>query len=217
MNLKYSLQMLMAFVCTGICGIGCQSPSSSDSPISDASVDSVVVNAENTVQVAEVSNAESRISVQLGSLDELQARVKNSLGKVVVVDIWSTSCLPCMREFPNLIALSQRFENQVSAISFNVDYIGLSKKPPESYVPKVQEFLLKQEAAIENVLSTTPDSEVFSHFEVGSIPCILIFDQQGLLNHTLTDDTAGVDGLSYERNVLPLVENLLSPISSLPH
>ena len=38
--------------------------------------------------------------------DEKMARlVKQNKGRVVVLDLWSTSCEPCVREFPHLVEL----------------------------------------------------------------------------------------------------------------
>ena len=78
----------------------------------------------------------------------LQALVEQHKGKVVVVDVWSTACEPCMKEFPHLIALHQRFPNDVIAISFDVDYAGIKSKPPAYYRERVLKFLGSQ---IENL------------------------------------------------------------------
>ena len=46
--------------------------------------------------------------------------------------------------------------------------------------------------------------------DLASIPCVLVYDRDGKL-HTRFDDTGdfGDDGFTYEKNVLPLVKQLI--------
>lgn len=138
-------------------------------------------------------------------------KIKLHKGKVVVVDVWSTSCVPCMKEFPHLVELARRWPEEVVCISINVDYIGLPNKPVESYEAKVTEFL-KGVAAdpsnMENLLGTEPDADILSKLDIEAMPGILIFDRAGDLSAKLTTSNAGDDGLSYAGDVIPLVEQL---------
>jgi thiol-disulfide isomerase/thioredoxin len=102
-----------------------------------------IAGGESSTSAAEPSDT---ISLQIADVPQLREQLKNLTGKVVVVDIWSTSCLPCMREFPNLVQLSQRYPDQITCVSFNVDYIGMKSKTPESYTDKVEKFLREQSA-----------------------------------------------------------------------
>lgn len=150
------------------------------------------------------------VPLTVADLGQLEQIVAGHTGKVVVVDVWSTSCAPCMREFPHLVELSQTHPEQLACVSFNVDYIGLKSKPPEAYSAKVQLFLQKQQAVnITNLLSASTDEEVLRQFSVGAIPAILIYSADGELKYTLTDSNTGEDGLTYEGDVLPKVRELL--------
>lgn len=151
------------------------------------------------------------IELIVADLAELSEIVKSHAGKVVVVDVWSTSCAPCMREFPHLVTLSRTDADKLACISLNVDYIGLKSKPPESYIAKVQEFLQQQRAdQITNLLSASTDEAVLGEFQLVSIPAILIYAADGTLQHALTDANTGDDGLSYEGDVIPKVTALLA-------
>lgn len=150
------------------------------------------------------------IELQEANLERLAQIVRDRVGKIVVVDIWSTSCAPCMREFPHLVELSKRFPEQVACVSFNVDFIGLKSKPPASYRPPVEDFLRKQQAHFTNLLSASSDEAVLTAFELESIPAILIYDAGGQLVHTLTDVNSGTDGLTYAGDVIPKIEKLLA-------
>lgn len=157
------------------------------------------------------SNRSHEVELTVADLAKLSEIVKSHAGKVVVVDVWSTSCAPCMREFPHLVALSHTDSDKLACISLNVDYIGLKSKPPESYLGKVQEFLQQQQAdQVTNLLSAATDEAVLSEFQLVSIPAILIYSADGTLKHALTDANTGDDGLSYEGDVIPLVTALLA-------
>lgn len=163
------------------------------------------------IHVSDLAAASSAdVPLVVADLSQLEQFIAGQAGKVVVVDVWSTSCAPCMREFPHLVELSQTHPEQLACISLNVDYIGLKSKPPEHYTAKVQKFLQDQHAVdITNLLSASPDEAVLRQFSIGAIPAILIYSVDGELKHTLTDSNTGEDGLTYEGDVLPKVSELL--------
>ena len=75
-------------------------------------------------QTRAVSPTVSVPAVEILSWDQTQRRREQLRGKVIVLDVWSTYCDPCTREFPNLVKLQKRFAKQVACISFNTDYAG---------------------------------------------------------------------------------------------
>ncbi len=130
----------------------------------------------------------------------------------MVVDAWSTSCLPCMKEFPHLVELAKRWPEDVVCISVNLDFAGLPNTTPETCVPAVTKFLSGKAADASNLvhlLSTDTDEQMFARFEIESIPSIFVYDRAGKLVSKLTVDTAGADGLTYDGDVNPLVEKLI--------
>lgn len=174
-------------------------------PASQEVVKSAPTDAETIQSVA--------VQVQVASHAELMERIAQAKGRAVVVDVWSTSCLPCMEEFPHLVELARRWPEDVVAISMNVDYLGLPKKPVESYIPKVTEFLSAQRADpsnLSNLVSSDPDSDLLATLEIESMPAIFIFDRDGRQVSKLTVNNAGEDGLTYAGDVLPLVEKLVN-------
>ena len=150
------------------------------------------------------------IKVIMVDHQELKTKIEASKGKIVVVDIWSTSCVPCMREFPHLIELSKKWPGDVTCISLNVDYIGLKNKPPESYTANVEAFLIQKKSHITNLQSREPDEDLLQNMKVESIPAILIFDRSSKLHMKLTDANTGADGLTYQGDVIPAIEKLIN-------
>lgn len=53
------------------------------------------------------------VELQPGTWKDITALVAKHQGKIVVVDVWSTSCAPCMQEFPGLVRLHKSYPEQV--------------------------------------------------------------------------------------------------------
>ena len=152
-----------------------------------------------------------KIELKVASWAKTLAEIKTFKGKVVVVDMWSTSCIPCMREFPNLVKLQTKHGKRIVCVSFNCDYLGIAGKPPESYRGRALKFLKKQRAALVNILSSTPSDELFDQMDLGSIPAIYVFDPSGrLVQRFDNDDRDSGDEFTYKDHVVPLVEKLLT-------
>ena len=152
-----------------------------------------------------------KIELKVASWTKTLADIKAFKGKVVVVDMWSTSCIPCMREFPNLVKLQTKHGNRIVCVSFNCDYLGIAGKPPESYRARALKFLKKQRDAMVNILSSTPSDELFDQIDLGSIPAIYVFDTSGrLVQRFDNDDRDSGEEFTYKDHVVPLVEKLLA-------
>ncbi|WDQ15322.1 TlpA family protein disulfide reductase [Rhodopirellula sp. P2] len=149
-----------------------------------------------------------KVAIEYAAWDKVRATATQS-GTVTVLDVWSLACGPCLKEFPNLVAMQKRFGDKVVAIGANVDFDGRKSRPPESYEPKVTEFLSSVDAEFDNFIVQTPSDEVFEAIGIGSIPAVLVFDAEGKLVKQFSDvgETAG---FNYADDIVPLVEKLLN-------
>lgn len=144
---------------------------------------------------------------------QLQELVASHKGKIVVVDIWSTSCEPCLRELPYLVTLQNRHPDDVVCISFDCDYDGRKNKPVAYYRERVLGNLTKIKAdKITNVMCTVPADELFQQIKLDSIPAVCVYDRTGKLakrfdNTTPVSETE--EGISYEKQIDPLVAELV--------
>ncbi len=143
--------------------------------------------------------------------DGVEKHVAAQKGKVVVLDLWSTDCVPCLREFPHLVELQKKYPDEVVCISVSLDYIGLEGKPPESYRPKVVKFLREQQAEMFNVISSVDSDRLFGRLDLGSIPAVYIYAPDGGLAKRFDDDEGlyGPEGFTYKDQISPFVEELL--------
>jgi thiol-disulfide isomerase/thioredoxin len=149
---------------------------------------------------------EREVGLEIVDYAGILATVKSHPGRVVVMDAWSTSCEPCLKEFPNLVALSRKYGQQVACISLSFDYEGLGK--PEEQRGKVLEFLRSQRATFENLLSSEASDDLYARFKLPSIPAVFVYDQQG--NFAQRFDSGSQNGKSFTyRDVEAKVVELL--------
>ncbi len=155
-------------------------------------------------------DAKSEVSVQILDWADTQKLIASKRGKVVVLDVWSNSCAPCLEEFPNLVALQKQQRPGVVCMSLNVDYIGLKKRPPESYKDRVLKFLTTQDARFDNVLCNEKDEAVFEKLGIPSIPAVLVYGRDGKLAKTFENSEAKTEAENFTyKDVTAFVDSLL--------
>ncbi|MSR60348.1 MAG: TlpA family protein disulfide reductase [Planctomycetaceae bacterium] len=153
-----------------------------------------------------------KVTLQIASWEETLKLVAKQKGKVVVLDAWSTSCSPCLKEFPNLVKLHKRHAARgVVCMSMSCDYAGITNKPPEFYKEKVLKFLEKQEATFTNILSNVDSEDLFDQMKLSSIPAVYVFGRDGKLVKRFDNDKAEKeeDNFTYD-DVTKLVDELLA-------
>jgi len=120
----------------------------------------------------------------------VQKLVASHKGKVVVVDIWTTTCPGCLKKFPDFVALRKRHKGKVALISVNCDYDGIPDKPPKHYRPDVLKFLRKQNATFDNVMLNIPFLGFLNAAKLESTPAMYVYDKTGKLVQRFDNDKA---------------------------
>ncbi len=149
------------------------------------------------------------VRLQLLDFAGIQKLIDSHRGKVVVLDCWSTSCAPCLREFPKLVALHQRYgPDRLACVSVSFDYEGIGQ--PIDAQPRVLQFLTRMQATFDNVLSTDEADVLFRKFDIPSIPAVFVYDRDGKLAQRFDSRTAQQSGrpFAYEQ-VAELVSGLV--------
>lgn len=119
----------------------------------------------------------------------LMEEVARHRGKVVVLDCWSTSCPPCVREFPGLVRLAATHADGVVCLSLSLDYEGIGAF--EEAVPPVREFLEHVGAdRIVNLISTEEADAMFRKLDLSGVPAVFIWRPDGSLAIRYDDDRA---------------------------
>ncbi len=130
-------------------------------------------------------------------------------GKVTVVDFWSLSCEPCLRELPSLAELARERDDEFDFVAIAVDFDGRQTKPPESYEPKILAVLKALDATFESYLCETASDTVFQAIDIPSIPAVFVYGADGKLLKKFVD-TGDTAGFTYEDNVIPFLDELAS-------
>jgi len=118
-------------------------------------------------------------SIQLirGDAKKLEELVAAHQGKVVLVDYWATWCLPCVESFPHTVELAKKYKEQgLATIAVNFDLLEDE--------PKVREFLAKQGADFENMISQHDaiGQKPAEDFDFDAVPVYRLYDRQGKLS-----------------------------------
>lgn len=149
-----------------------------------------------------------KTDIQTAPWAEIERTIQ-ATGRVTVVDFWSLSCIPCLREYPQLVALQKKYPDQVRAIGVNVDFYGGEKYPPTSYEPKVTAFLQVVGATFPNYICETASDEVFQGVKINALPAVLVFDETGKITQRFTD-SSHAGGFNYVDDIVPAVEKCLA-------
>ena len=120
-------------------------------------------------------------------------------GKVTIVNFWATWCAPCRAEIPDLVALQDKYRDQLQIIGISQDETG-----PEV----VRQFAAEHRMNYPIVMSTPELEKIFSG--IYALPTSFIVDREGqivakhvgLLNPVTTEaETRLLAGLSVDATV----------------
>lgn len=157
---------------------------------------------------ASASVDDSDVKVQILDFEGITQLVAAHKGQVVVMDGWSTSCLPCMREFPNLVKLHKKYgPDKLVCISLSFNYEGIGKPEDAEVIEPVLAFLRRQGATFENVLSSEESDVLYEKFKLASIPAVFVYDQEGNLRKRFdSEDGRHFTYADVEKLVVQLLE-----------
>ena len=106
-----------------------------------------------------------------------------------MLDCWSTSCPPCVKEFPGLIKLQETFGDRVACLSLSFDYEGIGA--PEEVVPRVEGFLREVGAgAIVNLVAREDADTLYQKIDLLSVPAVFVWNADGSLARKFDDEMA---------------------------
>jgi thiol-disulfide isomerase/thioredoxin len=125
---------------------------------------------------AQDGRAQEATAVRVVKYAELAKTVRQNAGHVVIVDFWSSTCVPCKKNFPHLVTMSQKYAGQgLVAISVSVDPDAQKKETQEV----ANQFLRAQKANFTNLLLDEPEAFWAEKLGVQSLPCVFVFNRQG--------------------------------------
>ncbi|MFM7205180.1 MAG: TlpA family protein disulfide reductase [Planctomycetaceae bacterium] len=119
----------------------------------------------------------------------LRREIARHRGTVVVLDCWSTSCPPCVAEFPGLVRLAAAHRGEVVCLSVALDYDGVGRV--EDTLPAVRDFLEQVGAGdVVNMIATEEADSMYRQLDLTGVPTVFIWRQDGTLAARFDDDFA---------------------------
>jgi thiol-disulfide isomerase/thioredoxin len=198
--IEYLTSVLLATLVAGCSGASSEATSPIGSPGADPSTGSAA-------QGSTAGNA-NPINVRGVDGEGLLEFLASHKGRAIVLDIWSTSCDPCIRELPNLATLGADYRDAgVVCVSFNIDFTGAEGTTPDGARERAQEVLQALGVDVHNLFSTVPDkdlyrTELFKQNQVYAIPAILVFDQSGKVVGKFGDSAGGASPYEQVRSAI---------------
>jgi thiol-disulfide isomerase/thioredoxin len=164
--------------------LGCNTQNSPAPANQTTSIEPAAAEAPAVDAAAESDTAPpgDEVTVTIKDFDGLQELIASKRGKVVVMDCWSTWCDPCVKEFPGLVRLHEKYPaDKLACISLSFNFDGGKNETPEEHQEPVLDFLRGQRATFDNVIARVPAEELYKllGFKSAAVPAIFVYDRDG--------------------------------------
>lgn len=135
------------------------------------------------IAVAAVITAAPAQNVTAADSTALRQLIGERNGRLLVLNVWATWCLPCREEFPALNRLHRYGRtNGVDVVALSVDY-------PDEVRSKIVPFLKKVRAEMPVMVADVgPQDRLFAMFDPawgGGVPMTFVYDTTGTLRKSL--------------------------------
>ncbi len=95
--------------------------------------------------------------------------------KLTVIDFWATWCKPCLISIPELVKLSEEFDDK------GVRFVGVSEDGPRN-IAKVRPFTTSM--GIPYPVLLDPDEQLMADMLINALPTLVILDSEGRVLYT---------------------------------
>lgn len=130
---------------------------------------------------------------------KLKAILKKKQGKVILINLWATWCVPCREEFPDLIKLYGKYRGR------GLELILISVDNTEQR-PQVEAFLKENGVAFPTYINAEESYHALIDFLapdwIGGFPTTFVIDRKGRLTQSLV---GGQNYQVFEKAVAPLL------------
>jgi thiol-disulfide isomerase/thioredoxin len=101
-------------------------------------------------------------------------KAQNDMGKAVLINVWATWCGPCVEEFPDIVALREKYKDQLEVIFISADF--------EEDRARAITFLKEQNVQWETYFKTGKDEPfilALSESWTGALPFSKVYNPKG--------------------------------------
>lgn len=124
-------------------------------------------------------------AAEIVSLADLKASLRGHKGRVVVMHLWATWCMPCLEELPHVAKFAREMRPRgVDVVSFSLDHAS------DAAAQKVSRLIAQRgEGLLDRRIVRVDDPDAFINaidprWE-GTIPALFVFDRAGALKASL--------------------------------
>ena len=144
--------------------------------------------------------ADDEVTIEVGKLPDLTKFVESNKGKVVVMDFWGDFCIPCKKEFPNLVRLHNAHKKDgLVAASVSVDQ--------KDDMADALKFLKDKKATFFNLLLDEEADAWHAKWGFVGVPAVVVYGRDGKVAKVFSYDDPK-DQFTYE-DVEKLLKTLL--------
>lgn len=170
---------------------------------------------ESAAQSSMPEAESNEVTTKVMDYSAIEMLIDSYRGKVVVVDVWSTQCPPCIKELPGLAELDKKYSNDdLKCITVSLDYNGIAGETPEQYQdPQGQLMLILERIGLtcDNIIAADDSETMLSQLELGAPPAVYVYGRDGKLAKRFDNEGEGVTeetAFTYA-DIQPLVAELV--------
>ena len=109
-----------------------------------------------------------------------QVMLSDFKGKWLVLDLWSSRCAGCVKSFPKVNGLAHEFKNKAQFLLVGYD--------DQLIRPLFERFRRKEDLD----LPCAFDTSLFTRFDVGAVPFVVIIDDKGIVRGVTASLNSGI-------------------------
>jgi len=133
----------------------------------------------------DASPSVDRVQLIPATAPDILRAVRAANSKVVLVNVWATWCLPCRKEFPDLVRLGKDYASRGLKVVFVSGDFGDARD-------QVLEFLAAHGVEGRTFLKAGKDEAFINAFNPdwsGALPATFLYDRTGTLQHSILEST----------------------------
>lgn len=136
------------------------------------------------ISVACSKDDSSRYDMTAVTYQQWQQALEQYQGKIVVVDAWATWCESCIKRFPHMVDLAEKYSDEnVQFISLNLDDRNATEE-----LNIAREFLETMQADFPHYTMNENMMDAFDKLGFMSLPVVLIYNVDGSEAYRLSVD-----------------------------
>src|SRR5262245_9286320 len=117
---------------------------------------------------------------KLVKYDDLGELVRQNKGKVVIVDLWTTTCIPCIKKFPELIEMQNKnAADGLVIITVNVDSKVSDPEERAEVIKAIQKRLRDSKLTLTNVILDEKPELAQEKLRFETVPNMYVFTRAG--------------------------------------